>query len=250
MGTSHAATGVLTGAGVGVLLQADPLSTVTCALIGGGAALLPDLDEPGSTAGRSLGRVTELLSRRLRDASRAVYGRTATAVELRRPQEGGHRYLTHTLPACAVFGALAGTVALVPLGAGLVVFALAALGLGTVLRSARRLGSPRKRERTAVGVAGILGACTLLVDGYGPPAWLVGLLVFAGALTHVLGDWLTRSGVPLAWPFVVRGRRWWMFRSPVPFTTGESPVETGIRTGSLIITPIMVVWGGTALPPV
>lgn len=250
MGTSHAATGVLAGAGVGVLVQVDPFSTVVCALIGGGAALLPDLDEPRSTVGRSLGQVTELTSRKLRDASSRTYRRTATEVELLKPQGGGHRHLTHTVPACLVFGLVAGVVTLVPLGAALVVFAMVALGLGTVLRSVKKLGSLKKRKRAAVGVAGFLGVCTLLVDGYGPPWWLVGLVVFVGALVHVLGDWLTRSGVPLAWPFVVNGKRWWMFRSPVAFHTGKSKVEDGIRVGSLILAPIMMVlWGDTTPPP-
>ncbi|MFD3688289.1 metal-dependent hydrolase [Nocardiopsis sp. NPDC058631] len=249
MGTSHAATGVLAGGAVAVLCGTDVLAALMCATVGAGAALLPDLDEPGSSAGRSLGRVTELASTGLRELSRRVYLRTATARELAAPKDGGHRYLTHTVPACLVFALVALGVALVPAGAALVVFAMSALGLGTVIRSWRSWGTARRRRRVALGTAAVFGACTLLVQGYGPAPWLIGLVVFAGTLTHVLGDWLTRSGVPLAWPFTVRGKRWWMLRSPVAFQTGRSRVEVGIRVGALIGFPVVLALGAP-LPPV
>lgn len=248
MGTSHAATGLLTGGVTGLLLSDDLGPALVCAAIGAGAALLPDLDTPGSTAGRSLGAVTELLAGGTRSLSKAVYVRTATEVELAHPQDGGHRFLTHTVPACLLLGVFTLLVALVPLGAGLVVFAMGSLGLGAVLRDWRFLGSKRKRRITAVAVAGLFGVGTMLVEGWGPPWWLVGLTVFVGALTHVFGDWLTRSGVPLAWPFVVRGKRWWMFRSPVAFHTGKSPMELVIKWGSVCAFPLLMLLGTPATP--
>ncbi|WP_433701216.1 metal-dependent hydrolase [Nocardiopsis sp. CA-288880] len=248
MGTSHAATGVLAGGAVALLCGADVPVTLTCAAVGAGAALLPDLDEPGSSAGRSLGPVTELVSTGLRGLSRRVYRRTATPRELEAPKDGGHRHLTHTVPACLVFGLVALGVALAPFGAAAVVFAMSALGLGTVVRPWRAWGTVRRRRRAALVAALVLGACTLLVEGYGPAPWLVGLVVFAGTLTHVLGDWLTRSGVPLAWPFTVRGKRWWMLRSPVAFHTGRSRVEDAIRVGALLGFPVLLVLGAP-LPP-
>lgn len=250
MGTSHAATGLLTGGVSGLLLSDELGPALVCAAIGAGAALLPDLDTPGSTAGRSLGVVTELVAGGARSLSKAVYTRTATEVELARPQDGGHRFLTHTVPACLTLGLFALLVALLPLGAGLVVFAMGALGLGAVLRDWTFLGTRRQRQVGAVLVAGLFGAGTVLVEGWGPPWWLVGLTVFVGALTHVFGDWLTRSGVPLAWPFVVRGKRWWMFRSPVAFHTGKSPVEAVIRWGSMFAFPILVYLGAPTVPAV
>ncbi|PDP87272.1 hypothetical protein CQJ94_12305 [Glycomyces fuscus] len=242
MGSSHAATGVLTGAAVGVLCGSAPTDVLLCAAVGAGAALLPDLDEPRSTVGRSLGLVTERASVALRGASRRVYRRTATRADLGAGKDGGHRHLTHTLPACAVFGLLAlALAAAAPLGTGLVVFATAALGLGTVARSLRRWGPLRRRRLAASSAAVAVAAGAVLAEGGGPAPWLIGLTVAVGALTHVLGDWLTRSGVPLAWPFVVRGKRWWMFTSPVAFHTGRSRVEDGIRWASLAGLPVMLV---------
>src|SRR5699024_3756324 len=206
-----------------------------CAAIGAGAALLPDLDESGSTVGRSLGVVTEGVSRLLRSASRAVYQATGTPYELRDSRsDGGHRYLTHTIPAAVAFGLVAwGLAASMPLGVGLVVLGMASMGLATVARTLKAWGTVRQREMVALGAAGarsrrgwgpvrqrevvVLGAAALAtagaVVGDGGAPWLMGLTVGVGAFVHLLGDWLTRSGVPLAWPLVHPGKRWWMFRS-------------------------------------
>ncbi|WP_435112377.1 metal-dependent hydrolase [Nocardiopsis synnemataformans] len=244
MGSSHAATGVLAGVAVGAAFGSHPVDVVVCAAVGAGAALLPDLDEPGSTVGRSLGFVSRGVSRALRATSRRVYRATATSYDLRGRSDGGHRHLTHTVPAVLVFGAVAGGIAaLGALGLGLVAFGMSALGLGCVARSF---------GRSAVQSAGVVAACVAaaaVVLG-SAPWWLIGLTVAVGALVHVLGDWLTRSGVPLAWPLVYRGKRWWMFRSPVAFHTGKSRVEVGIRVGALVLAPVMMVLGSPPLPPV
>lgn len=256
LGISHAASGLLTGAAVGALLGSHPSDLLVCVAVGAGAALLPDLDGPGSTVGRSLGSVTNGLSRVLRAASCVVYRATGTVYEQRdNRSDGGHRYLTHTVPAVAVFGALAwGLASLGALGVGLVVFAMSALGLGLVLRElgvfsrpARRRGEPRWKwqlrvwasSALTVGVVGVgLAVAAVLLPGGAP--WLLGVTVAVGSLTHILGDWLTRSGVPLAWPLKHRGKRWWMFRSPVAFVTGKSRVEDLIRWGCTAGAPVVV----------
>lgn len=245
MGTSHAATGVFTGAAVGILAGTEAQHLFICAAIGAGASLLPDLDTPSSTAGRSLGQVTELVSKKLQGTSRTIYRRTATEVELRKPQDAGHRYLTHTVPAALMFGLVAMVVSLVPLGAGLVVFAMSALGLGTVALSMKKLGPLRKRKIAALVLAVMFGLVSFFDEGGGPAPWLVGLTVFVGAVTHILGDWLTKQGVPLAWPLKVRGKRWWMFRSPVAFRAGKSKVEVGIMWASWVGVVLMM----ASVPP-
>lgn len=243
LGVSHAATGLLAGAAVGVLLGSHVSDPFICAAVGAGAALLPDLDEPGSTVGRSLGVVTEGVSRLLRSASRAVYRATGTDYELRDGRsDGGHRYLTHTIPATIVFGLVAwGLAASMPLGMGAVVFSMSALGLGTVARTLKAWGTVRQREMAALGAAALATVGAVLSDGGAP--WLMGLTVGVGAVVHILGDWLTRSGVPIAWPLVYRGKRWWMFRSPVAFHTGKSPVETVVRWASVVGAAVVMVAG-------
>ncbi|WP_174545572.1 metal-dependent hydrolase [Nocardiopsis dassonvillei] len=248
LGVSHAATGLLAGVAVGALLGAHPVDVVSCAAVGAGAALLPDLDEPGSTVGRSLGFASRGVSRALRAASRRVYRATATPYDLRGRSDGGHRHLTHTIPAVLVFGAVAGVLAVLHVLAGwAVVVLLSALGFSPIAKAFRG-----KHERRFAFSLVWFGATSLgvavVVLGFAP--WLLGVTVGVGALVHVLGDWLTRSGVPLAWPLTYRGKRWWMFRSPVAFHTGKSRVEDGIRVGSLIVAPIMMVMGAPPLPPV
>ncbi len=249
MGVSHAATGIFAGAMVGFWLGPQPEHMMVCAAVGAGAALLPDLDEPRSRVGRSLGAVTELVAGHLRDVSRQIYRRTATAVELRKPQDGGHRHLTHTVPACLTFGVVAMVLSLLPLGAALLVLSMSALGLGTAaLKLKKDWGTLKQRRKAVVVVSVLLAMYVYWGAGAAPPAWLLGLTVFVGALTHVLGDWLTKSGVPLAWPFVVHGKRWWMFRSPVAFRTDDaSPVEAGIRVASLVGIPVVMLLG-TPMP--
>lgn len=235
MGVSHAASGLLVGTALAAALGSHPSDLIVCAAVGAGAALLPDLDEPGSTVGRSLGLVTTGLSRLLRSASRAVYRATGTPYELRAGQDGGHRHLTHTVPAVVVFGAVWwGVASLGAVGLAVAVFALSALGLACVLRPF---------GRSAVQGAGVLAAlvATAVVVLPGGSPWLIGATVAAGSLVHVLGDWLTRSGVPLAWPLVHRGKRWWMFRSPFPFVTGKSKVEDAIRWCCLVGAPAVAV---------
>ena len=237
MGSSHAATGVLAGAAVGALAGTEVTDVLVCAAVGAGAALLPDLDEPGSSVGRSLGLLSERTSVGLRALSRRVYTATGTRHELEAGKDGGHRHLTHTVPAVLVFGLLGFLVAAVaPLGTAVVVFAMAALGTGTVARSLK--GRKRGRGITVALLAMVCATTAEYAPGGAP--WLIGVTVAVGALTHVLGDWLTRSGVPLAWPFRVNGKRWWMFRSPLAFHTGRSPVEVGIRWASLLAAPLML----------
>ncbi|MBR8745160.1 metal-dependent hydrolase [Nocardiopsis sp. MG754419] len=245
MGTSHAATGLLAGAAVGALAGTEVTDVVVCATVGAGAALLPDLDEPGSTVGRSLGVVSQKAAVGLRALSRRVYAATATPRDGSR--DAGHRHLTHTLPAVLVFGVSAFLMAAVaPLGTVVVVFAMAALGAGTVAKSFRGWGRRRTRD-TAAAILAVICATTAAFAP-GGAAWLIGVTVAVGSLTHILGDWLTRSGVPLAWPVKHRGKRWWMFHSPLPFHTGRSPVEVVIRWVSLLGAPVMLWVAVPAVP--
>jgi membrane-bound metal-dependent hydrolase YbcI (DUF457 family) len=240
MGVSHAATGLLVGVTVGAALGSHPSDLFVCAAVGAGAALLPDLDEPGSTVGRSLGGASQAVSRALRAASSAAYRATGTVYELRDGKDGGHRHLTHTVPAVGVFGALGwGLASLGSLGLGVTVFAMSALGLATVARSVRGLGSRRSAVQVAGVLAVVVAAAAVVLPGGAP--WLVGVTVAVGSLVHILGDWLTRSGVPLGWPLKHRGKRWWMFRSPVAFHTGKSRVEDAIRWGCLAGAPAVAV---------
>jgi len=77
---THAAAGVFAGAVVMRTMEADPALLPWGLLMGAGAAMLPDLDHPGSTAGQRAPVASRLIS--------AAFG---------------HRTATHSLLAAAAF---------------------------------------------------------------------------------------------------------------------------------------------------
>ncbi|RCV51005.1 hypothetical protein DEF23_16920 [Marinitenerispora sediminis] len=234
MGSSHAASGALAGAGAAALL-APVLSggglfdLAAGVLVGAGAALLPDLDHPGSTATRSQGPLTRLAHAGVARMSRAVFLATRTSRDQGgRDRDGVHRHLSHT-PVAALGAGL--VVALAGLWWPLLAVALwftASLGLRGLGQCLRR-GEARRTLRSWPAVSALAaGAAGLLVWG-GVSAPFAGALVAVGMFVHSLGDALTRSGVPLLWPLVYRGRRWWMVRAPLTFSTGDGWQETAVR---------------------
>nr|WP_184080045.1 metal-dependent hydrolase [Nocardiopsis mwathae] len=246
MGGSHAATGALAGvAATGLLaplfgVPAGPVELTAAAGIGAGAALLPDLDHPNSTATRSQGPATGLVSRGARALSAAVYRRTRTRGD--RVSDGEHRYLLHTPLFALAVGAAVGVVCSLWWQALAVVLwltlSLALRGLGQCL--------PRGRNRRELGswptVSLLAGVATALLVGWGGVATggYVGAVLAMGMIVHSLGDALTRTAVPLAWPVRIRGQRWRMVGMPhgLRFSTG-SPVELVIRWGCLLGTPAL-----------
>lgn len=257
MGGTHSATGSLAGVAiVGALapvVGADPgvVGLATGAAAGAGAALLPDLDTPGSTAGRSQGPVSRLASHGLRALSSLAWAATGTKYddggldedEDREPEKKGtHRHLTHTVPACAATGVLVWAAALHWVGAAVVLWLLISLGLRGL---GQCLTGREKRELsqwTTVSVGAALATTVVMVAAPLSPV-LLGTVVAVGMVVHILGDWLTPQGVPLAWPLVHRGKRWWMWRSPVAFKAdAECWQETAVRWVCWSGTPACAAW--------
>ncbi|BFV60139.1 metal-dependent hydrolase [Kitasatospora sp. CMC57] len=188
LGQSHAVSGALMYAATAPFLpqallgrEPRPSEILVGTLLCAGAALLPDLDHHDATPAHLLGPLSRGLCR--------LVGKLS----------GGHRHATHSL----LF------VALVTGGTWLGVTRLGerfAVGLTFVLLAlaARALhlhppGHGPTAWTTSVGLAGV-GTATVAAWFDGIAGWLpyaVGL----GALTHLLGDCLTRKGVPLLWPY-------------------------------------------------
>ena len=144
------------------------------ALLSAGAAVLPDIDHPGSSVSRTFGAASKLTS----------LGVAALA--------GGHRQRTHSLVFVATIGcATALAAALGAWGAGATVGVAAALAV--------RLVGPRS-WRGALGPLVAGGAVGWSVATAVPAGgWLAGAVVL-GSLAHLLGDAITPEGVPLLWP--------------------------------------------------
>ncbi|SJZ38207.1 LexA-binding, inner membrane-associated putative hydrolase [Marinactinospora thermotolerans DSM 45154] len=271
MGASHAATGAFAGLAASAAVTAlggaspDGWTLVGGALVGAGAALVPDLDHPDSTATRSQGPFTRWLSTGVRALSAQVY--LATRTRWDRSSDGTHRYLFHT-PACALaLGLIVGvTAALWWQVAAVVVWftlSLALRGLGrclpagparTAVTSWLGLFGPRRRgggmlrpatryrlvEWASVSIGAALLTALLFNAGSHLAGAPVGAALALGMIVHVLGDALTRSAVPLAWPVAVKGQRWRMVGAPrsLRFSTG-SWQEVVIRVVCLAGTPLL-----------
>ncbi|GAA1766372.1 metal-dependent hydrolase [Streptomonospora arabica] len=241
---SHAATGALAGVALGAVAGGGLVELMWCAAVGAGAGLLPDLDHPESTATRSQGPVSRAVSRGVRALSSAVWRATRTRYDDGgyRGGAGAHRHLTHTAPWCLLTGFTAGVVSVHPASGAVVLWLLVSLGL----RGLGQCLTGRDREALSSWLTVSLGALLIVgvVVGVAPPhPVLLGAVVGVGAWVHVLGDWLTRQGVPLAWPLKVRGKRWWMHRSPLAFAAdADSWQERAVRWACSVGVPALTAW--------
>lgn len=165
------AVGAPVAAAMGLELSSSELAAA--AVVGAGAAMLPDVDHPQATVARSLGPVTYALSKMFAKAF------------------GGHRNGTHSL----LFAA----------GAALFVHELlartdgpwAALALTFFFSSLLVRTLTEADGAMCAALAAILAATLVSVapdTGWLP--WAVGM----GCLWHMLADMVTPEGCPPAWP--------------------------------------------------
>lgn len=235
-GTGHALSGAvmwLTGwsfTTLAGLAQPRPDVLVFGTFICAGAALVNDLDHPESRLAQIGGPATRALATAVGWVGSRIHA--ATKLDADRPDEDGHRTITHTF----LFAALAGTLVagfaglagelgawlarttgwpatarlgqLLPAG---IMFAFTKVGYVAV-RSAfagrqRRIaiwpGRKRRwRKSTVLATAAGVYAYVMLPAS----VWWLGLAVGVGLATHCLGDALTIGGCPLLWPLPVPGR--------------------------------------------
>jgi membrane-bound metal-dependent hydrolase YbcI (DUF457 family) len=223
MARGHALVGLLGGVGYSALLPAAPLPIRALAVVvTGGAALLPDLDHKNATAAKSLGLLTKLIGAGIDRLAVAVFYATRAPGD---PVEknGGHRLLTHTVPWCLLIGGIAGV-----LGWVYPVSLVAVCGLLVGL-----LGLGFRVAGCSLLVIATLVAAVAFTQ-YPGWSWTVSVAVALGGLLHLVGDWLTPSGIPVLFPLVSAGQRWRMVSAPVTFRAGDA-VETALVTPLLAV---------------
>jgi membrane-bound metal-dependent hydrolase YbcI (DUF457 family) len=235
LGVSHATSGAALGLAVAgyapQVLGIEPAAgtVVTFAAVCAGAALLPDLDHPTSTATKHFTVASFVASNVVRPLSGLVYRLTRARRDTGR---GTHRGLTHTVVGAALLGlainlasARWGTPVLI--GTLFVCLALAIKGLDAIVP-----GPP-----SLVIAAGLTFAVEQYVPGgtAGTAGWL-GTAVTLGMIVHACGDAVTESGAPLLWPLPIRQRRWYPVGSPRPLR-----FRTGGRVEAWVVAPALTV---------
>ena len=219
MGPTHAMSGAGAGLAIGAFLPVEwggatsPTEVLVFAGVTAGAALLPDLDTPQSTLARSFGLASRALAHITERVSKTIYDVTMTRKDAR--ISNGHRTATHTLWFALLAGA--GTAALVSAfgknGAIGVLFFMLGLAI-------RGLAPNWAKKQDWIYVTGLSLALAVAV-WFALPASVgsaaLGAAVTAGVAMHLLGDVITKRGVPLLGGVVsIGGERWWNFRLPGP----------------------------------
>jgi membrane-bound metal-dependent hydrolase YbcI (DUF457 family) len=151
-----------------------PAELAVGAMVCSAFALLPDIDEPHSVVSTKLGPISEAVSRVTNKLS------------------GGHRHATHSIAFVVLIGAM---MAVAQHWRYSAVVAVVASGL-LVLRMIVPLGFGRR---------GLLPLVLVAAAGWWawtshPGALWLPATAAAGVFLHLVGDMLTREGVPLLWP--------------------------------------------------
>lgn len=210
-------SGAAAGLAIGAFLPVDwggatsATEVFVFAGVTAGAALLPDLDSPQSTLARSFGLVSQALAHLTERVSKTVYTSTMTRKDAR--LTGGHRTATHTLWFALLAGV--GTAALVSAFGKNSAIGVLFFMLGLAIRG---LAPNWARKQDWLYVTGLSLALAVAV-WWALPASVssaaLGAAVSTGVVVHLLGDMITKRGVPLLGGVVrIGGKRWWNFRPP------------------------------------
>jgi membrane-bound metal-dependent hydrolase YbcI (DUF457 family) len=247
MGPSHALSGAaLWLAGSWALDYAghyhqSPLQIAVGTAVCAGGALLPDLDlsgrvtsgKGGATVAHTFGRVSMVAAEVIEKSSLAVYDLTRTRHDPHR--ENGHRTLTHTLPFAAGVGWL--TTWACWRGGKWAVIAILFVMLGLALRGLFHTLAAHAGwiAITMISAVAAYGTYVYLPADRGYP--MLGLAVGVGCVAHLLGDIITREGVPLLWPIPTGRRMWRMIGVPNVFaiSVGGKMETIVLRTAFTLI---------------
>lgn len=253
MGPSHALSGATVWlAGSWALDHAgyeqSPLAIAVGTAVCAGGALFPDLDlsgkvtrnRGGATVARTFGVLSLFAAEVIEKISLGIY--TATRMPADPKRTNGHRTFTHTLPFAALVGW--GTTALCTAFGRWAVLGVVFVMVGLALRGlfdgwAERAGWAVVTLISAA-LAGFVWANLPPDRGYP----MLGLAVGVGCVVHLLGDMITRTGVPLLWPVPYGRRMWTMVRLPSGLAIrAGSPVETIALRGAFLLIMVLAASG-------
>ncbi len=224
MGPSHALSGAavwLAGswgldhfAGYDQTPLAIAVGTAVCA----GGALFPDLDlsgrvtrnQGGATVARTFGVLSLFVAECIEKMSLGVYYATKLSRDPRR--DNGHRTFTHTLPFTGLVGW--GTTALCAHVGRWAVLGIVFFMVGLALRGLFDEWAQRAGWLIVTVVSAVVAWFTFLNLPADRGYPMLGLAVGVGCFVHILGDMVTKNGVPILWPVPIGRRMWRMIGVP------------------------------------
>lgn len=219
MGPTHAMSGAAAGLAIGAFLPVEwggatsAAEVFVFAGVTAGAALLPDLDTPQSTLARSFGLVSRAVAHLTESASKTLYRLTMTRKDT--PINNGHRTATHTLWFALLAGA--GTAALVSTFGRNSAIAVLFFMVGLAIRGLAPDWAKKQDWAYVTGLSLALAVTVWFALPSSVSSTALGAAVTTGVVVHLLGDMLTKRGVPLLGGVVsIGGKRWWNFRPPGP----------------------------------
>lgn len=261
MGRSHALSGAaLWLVGSGVYAHTTHTTPNVPTLIMGtivftGAALAPDIDSYSATVTKSFGIFGRVMYFIANAISLFFYNVSRSRYD--EPKTNGHRTFFHSTVAAIVAG---GLVSLATFSTGETtilgktyswgqVFALLIMAFCLHLALAGVFSKQLKNSKKGFGpyilmassIAAMLVISRVLPAPDGTYAWL-GVAFGLGWYTHLLGDFITKMGVPLLWPIPIRGHRWWDLSLPTFMR-----IEAGGTVENVFLSPlfILMIIGGT-----
>ena len=224
MGPSHALSGAAVWlAGSWALnhftgYDQTPLAIAVGTAVCAGGALFPDLDlsgrvtrnQGGATVARTFGVFSLFVAECIEKMSLGVYYATKLSRDPRR--DNGHRTFTHTLPFTALVGW--GTTALCAHVGRWAVLGIVFFMVGLALRGLFDEWAQRAGWLIVTVVSAVVAWFTFvnLPADRGYP--MLGLAVGVGCFVHILGDMVTKNGVPILWPVPIGRRMWRMIGVP------------------------------------
>lgn len=220
MGPTHAMSGAAAGLAIGAFLPVEwggatsATEVFVFAGVTAGAALLPDLDSPQSTPARSFGLASKVVAHATENVSTALYRLTMARKDP--PISSGHRTATHTLWFALLAGV--GTASLVTSFGKNSAIGVLFFMLGLAIRGLAPTWTRKQDWAYVTGLSLVLAVAVWWALPASAGSAALGAAVTAGVLVHILGDMLTKRGVPLLGGVVrIGGKRWWNFRPPGPF---------------------------------
>lgn len=239
MGPAHAisacgvfflALGVYTYRGNDMPLESN-LALLTLSFIAViGGVLIPDLDNNRSTVEKALGFTGNFFSAIFRESSRLIQKTVRTSRDDADPNP--HRGFWHTIVGACVLGVILWSLTLIPwvftipfIGHKITVGTLCAFvvlvgcfnitiaGLGYDVFSKKMEKIPVVGNIASVLMSLVLTGMLLFIAPETNFVWL-GISVAIGCIIHILGDALTKAGVPIFFPVigVIKGKMWWKTR--------------------------------------